>query len=91
MPTIKENLKAIQLAFDNAHERYHNTCSALDSKKLHIKELQDRLREVDIVLGRIVEWTTEFGEELIPHAPYTDSYGDGVRACKERIQRIIRQ
>lgn len=53
-------------------------------------DLLDELERLRLVVARINEWTYEYGSELSPAAGWSDSYGDGVRACKERISKIIR-
>lgn len=49
--------------------------------------LRARLEEMDDILGRLVEWTHEYGKSLCPTG--ADTYGEGVRACKRQVANII--
>lgn len=51
------------------------------------ERLRARLRETEDILGRLVEWTHEYGKSLCPTG--VDTYGEGVRACKRQVSNII--
>lgn len=52
---------------------------------------QELVRERDqarTVLGRISQWTFEYGAQLCP--PGVDSYGEGMRDAKAAVSRMLR-
>lgn len=40
-------------------------------------------------ISLLTEWTRKFGKELCPRAGYSDSFGDGMRAAKHTVARIL--
>lgn len=49
------------------------------------------VEELQLTINRLAEWTHEFGAALCPwSAPGSvDSFGDGIRAAKSQVARII--
>ncbi len=41
-------------------------------------------------LGRLREWTDRYGAELCPGPGRADTYGEGVRASKDQVRRLLR-
>jgi hypothetical protein len=41
------------------------------------------------VIQLLANWVHEFGADLIPLPPRADTYGEGIRAAKAQVQRII--
>ena len=87
MPTFREHLDGIQASVDEAWRRCHDACAESDAKNRKIAEMQDRLREVELVLGSIVEWAEEPVKELRPDHP--DPQGDVIRKLKEQVRRLL--
>lgn len=47
----------------------------------------DRLLKLTEVLSLLQEWTNTYGKELCP--PGADTYGEGVRDSKQKVQAIL--
>jgi hypothetical protein len=58
-----------------------------DAAELRAAEIGAELRQRDVALGRIAQWTHEFGAALKPRR--ADTYGEGMRDAKEQVARII--
>jgi len=89
MPTYKEHLDGIQASVDEAWRRCHDACAESDAKNRKVAEMQDRLREVELVLGNVLEWAMEPVKELLPDSP--DPEGPVTRKLKEQVRRILGQ
>ena len=47
------------------------------------------LETAEAILARIRDWTHQYGAELCPPVGTPDAYGEGVRACKEAVRRLV--
>lgn len=67
-----------------------NSIPRLSGSEPHVAAIE-RLREERYqarrVVGLLVDWSNEYGAALIPRS--ADTYGEGVRACKEQVKRIL--
>lgn len=57
-----------------------------------LAQLHDARRERDEargLLGRIGDWTHQFGAALCPTAGSADSFGDGMREAKRQVATIV--
>lgn len=87
MPTFQEHLDGIQESVNEAWRRCHDACAESDAKNRKIAEMEERLREVELVLGNIVEWAEEPVNESLPDNPHP--HGNAIRECKKRVRRIL--
>ena len=62
---------------------------ALVPVEVETERLEKELAEAHATIVVIESWTHEFGAELIPIG--TDTYGEGVRHCKDLVARILRR
>lgn len=46
--------------------------------------------EAWVKLGLVAEWSHKYGAALVPGAGVADTYGEGVRACKDQVRAILR-
>jgi len=61
-----------------------NKFSAITDDVLTLLAENARLREK---LGRLTLWTSAYGKNLCPTG--ADTYGEGVRACKDQVRRLL--
>ncbi len=52
-----------------------------------LASLEAQLASARDTLWRLREWSDTFGKDLVPRGP--DTYGEGVRACKETVKRML--
>jgi hypothetical protein len=52
-------------------------------------ELNNESARINTTLSSLMDWTIQFGAELCPQSGVADTYGNGVRACKDRVSRIL--
>jgi len=86
---LEDQLKSITATLNEVWARYDKACASFDARGQQLLKAEARAEKAEFTLGRIFEWTAQYGEQLIPHAPYHDSYGDGMQAAKEQIKRIL--
>lgn len=51
--------------------------------------LRRQLETAEARLARIRDWTHRYGAELCPTVGTPDTYGEGVRACKQAVSRLV--
>lgn len=51
----------------------------------------NRIRVMEAALYRIADWTHRYGARLKPSLGHADTFGDGVRACKEEVGGLLRE
>ena len=55
--------------------------------KSRAQEAQAEVARLNAVLGRVVDWTHQYGKELCP--PRMDTYGEGVRDSKDKVAGLL--
>jgi hypothetical protein len=71
----------------SALERAEAAEQERDESEGAFKVWRRRCDEADRVLDDIGQWTREFGARLCP--PGADTYGEGVRDCKQQVADIL--
>lgn len=61
---------------------YYEMCAEVDRLRAENAALRERVAVIE-------EWTHRFGSELSPSGKWTDSFGDGIRAAKEQVSRLL--
>ena len=52
----------------------------------------NELRLAREIVGRIVHWSRTYGHELRPeNTSSADTYGDGIRAAKHQVSRLLKR
>ncbi len=54
-----------------------------------VRELEAEVQRLREALASIVTWTRKYGADLCASAPWHDTYGDGQRAAKAHVARLI--
>lgn len=55
----------------------------------HFDQAQHTIAQLHQQFQKVIAWSAQYGKDLCPKSGYADSYGEGMRAAKERVRALL--
>lgn len=78
---------ACDLIMETWDEKLGRCMRERDAAEARAIAAEGRVKALEAILGRVLEWTHRYGKDLCP--PGADTYGEGVRDSKAAVERLL--